>query len=193
MFIDKYNLTTQKFNWNNNNIKLPEFSKEDICYIELLDKNIDVYNNYFNVKKIDNNEKEINQTKINLINNHNKTIVIPKTLNSNKTIAKNTFLGNDKIYENINYFSFNIFTSPFSKGLKLFDHVIKNTNTSVNLKKTAENKSNQEKFNDQTHTHTHTVEFEKKDLIRLSFLGISSKKITNFKILKIKQIFKTFL
>jgi hypothetical protein len=146
------------------------------------------------VKNINNNEKQINQTKINLINNHNKTIVIPNTQHINKTLSKNTFLGNDKKNKILNYFSINIFTSPFSKGLKLYDHVIKNSNTSVNLRKTTETNSKQEKFYDQsqTYTHTNTVRFEKKDLIRLSFLGISSKKFINSIIIKISKFPKHF-
>ena len=37
VLIEKFNLTTQKFDWERNNIKLPELSKESFCYVEISD------------------------------------------------------------------------------------------------------------------------------------------------------------
>ncbi len=33
--IEKYNLTTKKFDWKQNKIKIPIFSRESICFIDL--------------------------------------------------------------------------------------------------------------------------------------------------------------
>lgn len=106
-----------------------------------------------------------------MINHHNKTIVIPNVSNHNKTftkIEKNTFFGHDKKYENQTYFSFNLFKSPFAKGLNLYDHIIKKSNTTINLRKIP-NVRNQE-------VDSNSLKFEKKELIRFSFLGLASKK-----------------
>ncbi len=199
VFIEKFNLTTQKFNWEKNNIKLPELSNDDICYIEISEENLEKYNNYFNninnnlkniEKKPENNNKkilkekeiknEINKTLLNNLNNNNKTfIIIPK----NNSDYNNTFIDNkknltekksffikDEKYENLTFFSFNILKSTFSKGLNLFNKIIVKSNSTIDL----------------------NINKQKKDSLLLSFLGINSKLLIYIKYLIIFFIFINF-
>jgi hypothetical protein len=114
VFIEKYNLTTQKFNWEENNIKLPELSNDDICYMEISDENLENYNNYFN--NINNNINNIS----NNISNINITI---------KKLDKNVKNKTKEIENDINKISINLLNL---KDKNNTSNVIQNNNTNNN-------------------------------------------------------------
>lgn len=156
--IEKFNLTTKKFDWENNNIKLPDYSKDEICFIEIDEKNIEKYNKHFSIKKSINDTRNFTENQTNYIEeNLNKT-------NSNKKNKKFSFFGNNS--GNFSIFSFNILRSPFAKNLILNDNFTKKIKK---LRKTS-NEIKPEIFLERNF-------FEKKLKKLLSFLETSSMNI----------------
>lgn len=109
VFIEKFNLTTKKFDYRNNKIKLPEFSKESICFIDLINnKSLSFYNEKY--EEADRKAKKLKEARA----------VFEK--------------------EQDTFSAMHILQNPFTKNLKVNDHLSNQRKVNSNKLKANSNK-----------------------------------------------------